>query len=371
VKFCLFSPPAVLTVAAKAMFDRESYVHWPARLFDEEIRQQRLASDSGPQWRWKVMRRTSTYEILPSDKVAHGAELAVEDGTEADEEEERPLPGDDEAMIAELHQRTVNRDSEGDVDFSLDDAPPPIPTVEEVAIAEARVDSDEESDDGKEEATATAVAVTAVPTVRGVPVPPAIPKKKKKRKPTLWEQASKRVIKVGGTIVDAAEKLIIGGPDDSDRTHGVGWQKDAWWIGRRGRCLIGIACTEKSSTVSSKKIVTSVQLTKDSKSTRCEVFLCFKICVEFPNDRLVQRRVCGYRHHAWIVKVGTLVSSDRSESRRDCFESLQDFASFCLSIKWTAGFAANGTTYVVDVNETGNTGLRSTSSVHIEVDGSS
>ena len=152
----------------------------------------------------------------------------------------------------------------------MDELPPAIPTVQEVAIGDLKGDSDEDSDDKEE--TTVAVAAAAIPTVQGVSIPPPQPKKKKKkRKPTIWEQASKRVIKVGGDIVGAAEKILGVTSEDSDRTHGVGWQKDAWWIGRRGRCLIGIACTEKSSTVTSKKIVTSIKLTNDSKSTRCEV----------------------------------------------------------------------------------------------------
>ena len=189
-----------MSFASKPLFERRSYIHWPSDQFDEEIRQ--VESDGSgigrEKWVWESVSSrspdgTSTAEI-PVDTVNN-------------------MTGDIEGPVLLWEKRDSSS-----VAASLSAADANIPEIFE-DISDSSSDENDES-------------LSAVHSSESI----SISNKKKTKTPTFWRSAAKLVNSV--VPFTAAPK----------RTQKF-CHRGAWWIARRGNCLIGISCTQKTESL--------------------------------------------------------------------------------------------------------------------------
>ena len=67
----IYRPPSLLSMTARSMFNRESYVHWPSPLFDEEIRQ--CLNEEGVSWAVISRREDNLVPTLQRESSASSA----------------------------------------------------------------------------------------------------------------------------------------------------------------------------------------------------------------------------------------------------------------------------------------------------------
>ncbi len=191
-----YSPDSLLSFAAKPLFERKSYIHWPSDQFDEEMRQVEGngSSTKGENWSWEAVSSRS-----PPGAISEISENSVKKTSQDFE---------DPVLLWEKRGSSTTAASISAADADIPDI------TEDI--------SDNSSDDDDENLSTVHSSESSSYQI-----------KKKTKKTTFWRSAAKLV------------NSVVPFSAQPKRTPKF-CHRGSWWIARRGSCLIGVACTQKS-----------------------------------------------------------------------------------------------------------------------------